>query len=223
MGGKNRDVNIYVEPDTSKPGKYLFSMDEGFGATEELKFDKSEDGMWKWENYKINFHLNNRKGANLKFSKIKSKVLWAEETSLPDPPCPTSQTLDGIFYVAKDSDMKDDRLTVTNSDRDRLRFAFGFNFLQADEQEGPGTNYVLYDPIGTNQNGGWPRSFAMIAPATVGGAAVGAVAGIVAAPRLSPAATTATYAWGAVIGAIVGYAVGLVLAKPPAQGSTPHA
>lgn len=222
--GRDRDVNIYVKPLAGNPGHYSFTMDEGKGATDELTFNKNDDGLWRWENYRVTFTLVNEEGANLKFSKDLAKVLWAEPTTLPDPPCPTSQQMDGIFWVKHRNDIEDLTLVVTNKDRTKQRFMFAMNFLPAGENDGPSANYVLYDPIGNNENGGWPRSFTSISAATGSATAAGAALGAVATMLLNPAATTMNYVWGAVIGAIIGYGIGLVLGKPSADAarSAPH-
>ena len=226
--GKDRDIDIYVRPLAGNPGQYEFSMDRDFGADEEMTFDKAADGMWRSESYKLTFHLKNREGANLKFSNRLDKVLWAERTQVTDPPCPTSQQMDNVFWIKNQNDIEDLKVVVTNKDKDRERFIFAFNFLPATVVEGPSTpatDYVLYDPIGNNEDGGWPRSYAMIAPLTAAGAGVGALIGALAAPLLNPEPTTLTYILGAAVGAILGYGIGLVLAKPSADAarSAPHA
>ena len=210
--GNKLTVNIYAEPKLG--GGNSFTMHDGKGSTNELTFNKTKDNMKRWEDYEISFELNNLDGANLKFSHDINKVLWAEPTEDPNPPCPTSQQMDGIFYVASPNDIKDLKLRVTNTDPDHQRFVFGFNFLPATENDGPNANYVLYDPIGNNQNGGYPRSYAMLEPATIGGAAAGAVVGGLATMLLMSQATTMAIIWGAVIGAAVGFAVGLFFGKP---------
>lgn len=221
--GKDRNITIYARPLAGNPGQYQFAMNKGFGADEVLEFDKSDDGMWKWENYRITFHLKNEDGANLKFSRRLDKVLWAKPTNETNPPCPAAQEMDGIFWVKQASDVSDGKVVVTNRDPDRQRFIFAFNFLPATVNESsstPASDYILYDPIGNNQNGGWPRSFAMIAPTTIGGTAIGAVVGALAAPMFNPEPVMATYVWGALIGGLAGYAIGLILGKParPAVG-----
>jgi hypothetical protein len=221
--GNKLTVNIYVEPKSG--GGYSFTMHDGKGSTNELTFNKTRDRMKTWEDYEIWFELNNQNGADLKFSHDMDKVLWAEPTEDPNPPCPTSQQMDGIFYVASQNDIKDLKLRVTNTDPDHQRFVFGFNFLPANENDGPGANYVLYDPIGNNQNGGFPKSFLELNTMTVGGTAIGAVLGSLVAPLFNPAATTMTYLAGAVIGAVVGFVAGLLIGKPSGGSvrSAPHA
>lgn len=207
--GNKRNVEITARPKLGNPGEYEFSMDEGNGKTNQLTFDKTKDGMKKTEDYEIKFKLNNEDGADLKFSRDLNKVLWAEQTTVVDPPCPTSQQMQGIFYVKSQGDIKDDELTVTNTDPKVERFIFAFNFLPSNEVDGPTANYKLYDPIGDNLDGGLttkpPGSTSAFL--TVGGAALGALATLVAID----AATSMNVVVGALIGAILGFIVGQFL------------
>ncbi len=220
MGNNKRNVEITVEPKLGNPGEYEFSMDDGNGKTDKLTFDKTKDGMKKDEDYEIRFKLKNKDGADLKFSKDLSKVLWAEPTTVADPPCPTSQQMQGIFYVKSQSDIKDDELTVTNTDPTVQRFIFAFNFLPSNEVDGPTANYKLYDPIGDNLNGGKstkPPSGGTSSFLTVGGAALGALAAFVT----MEAASTMYLVVGAVIGAILGFVAGQFVGGR-AEGRTAH-
>ena len=207
--GSKRNVTITVKPDLGNPGEYDFSMEEGSGKTNQLTFDKTKDGMKKDEDYEIKFKLKNEDGADLKFSKDLAKVLWAEPTTVVDPPCPTSQQMQGIFYVKSASDIKDHELTVTNRDPAVQRFIFAFNFLPANEVDGPTANYKLYDPIGDNLDGGYTSKppIGTSASLAVGGAMVGAPATVVALE----AASTMNIVLGALIGAILGFVAGQFL------------
>lgn len=209
MGNNKRNVQITAKPKAGDPGEYEFSMDEGNGKTTILTFDKTKDGMKKTDDYEIKFKLKNEDGADLKFSRDLNKVLWAEPTTVAEPPCPTSQQMQGIFYVKSQGDIKDDELTVTNTDPKVERFIFAFNFLPSNEVDGPTANYKLYDPIGDNLDGGFtskPPS-GTSAFLTIGGAVLGGLATLLA----MESATTMNLVVGAVIGAILGFAVGKFL------------
>ncbi len=73
---------------------------------------------------------------------------------------------------------------MINVDRTTNYFAIGFNFLRPGDNDGPGVDYALYDPIGGNQDGGLttkpPGGGGITAVAFVGGVLLGA-AGAVAA------------------------------------------
>ena len=222
MANDKWTVDIVARPQPGNPGEYEFSMEKGGAKTNGLTFDKTKDGMKKSDDYEIKFKLRNDGGANLKFSQDMSKVLWAEPTMLPDPPCPTSQQMQGIFYVKSQSDIKDHELTVTNTDPEVERFIFAFNFLQANEVDGPTAHYKLYDPIGDNLDGGLTTqpsggTSAMIA---VSGAVIGALATLLS----MEAATAMNVVIGALVGAIAGFVIGKFLpgggrpAERPANG-----
>jgi hypothetical protein len=136
-------------------------------------------------------------------------VLWAEPTTVVDPPCPTSQQMQGIFYVRSASDIKDLELTVTNTDPAVQRFIFAFNFLPASEVDGPTANYKLYDPIGDNLDGGFTSKppIGTSASLAIGGAIVGALATTV----VMEAASTMNMVLGALIGAVLGFVAGQFL------------
>lgn len=151
---KPRSVDIYVEPDSNEPSGYCFSMEDGGRAASALVFDKNADKMKKSDDYKISFKLYNRKGADLVFSKLPEKVMWAMATDGPTGACPPEgSTFDG-FYVDPATYIKDDLLTVINTDQTCQFFSFCLNFVPRGTKEGKGTKYICYDPIGDNRNGG---------------------------------------------------------------------
>lgn len=209
MGTKKLNVDIEVKPRAGNPGHYEFSMDDGKGKTNVLTFDKTKDRMKKDDDYEIKFKLNNVEGADLKFSKDLGKVLWAEPTTVAEPPCPTSQQMQGIFFVKSTADIKDHELTVTNTDPKVERFIFAFNFLPANEVDGPTANYKLYDPIGDNLDGGLSNRPPGGTSAFV--AITGAVLGALGAMLTMEAATTMNVVVWALIGAIAGFLVGRFL------------
>lgn len=224
----DKSVDIYVKPNPNPTGpkdQYIFSMDDGKGSTDELVFNKTKDKIPKNESYTIKFKLKNKEGAALRFSKDSNKVLWAKPVALVTDPCPDSDCyMNGIFFVDPNSTIKDEELTVINTDPDVQLFKFAFNFLPPGKEDPlPNDEYVYYDPIGNNQNGGYPLSFDFAAsPTFVGG---GAVAGVLATMLLNNQASIMTYVWGAVIGAIAGYMAGILLRKSSGDAvrSAPHA
>jgi len=222
----DKDVDIYVKPNPDPTGKekYIFSMDDGKGNTNELVFNKTKDGMPKKENYTVKFKLKNQDGAALRFSKDASKVLWAKPVALITDSCPDSDCyMDGIFYVDPTGTIKDHELTVINTDPAVQLFKFALNFLPPGESDPPPSGYVWYDPIGNNQNGGrTPLLNVAPSPIFIG---AGAVAGVLLTMLLNNESTMMTYVWGALIGAVVGYVAGLFLGKPGGEPvrTAPHA
>jgi hypothetical protein len=151
---KGRFVDIFVEPDSNEPSGYKFSMEEDRKGTSILVFNKDVDKMKKSEDYKIEFKLHNRRGADLVFSKDKDNVLWAMAIPEPSEACPPPGSKFPGLYVDPTSYILDDRLTVINEDKTVQHFAFALNFIPRGVEEGPDTKYVCYDPVGSNQDGG---------------------------------------------------------------------
>lgn len=152
---KGRYVDIFVEPDNNEPNGYAFRMEEDGLGTSRLVFDKHQDDMLKSDHYKIEFKLHNTKGAKLRFSRMKDKVLWASEVFDPkgDECPPPGSSFDGL-YVDPTDYPQDRVLEVINTNMSKQFFAFALNFVQDGEDEGPDTRYVCFDPIGENRNGG---------------------------------------------------------------------
>lgn len=151
---RGRYVDIYVEPDSNQPSGYCFSMEEGGVGTGTLAFDKTKDGMKKSEDYKIEFKLHNRKGADLVFSKLADKVMWAMATDGPTGACPPEGSSFPGFYVDPASFIQDNLLTVINTDLTPQCFSFCLNFVPSGTKENDQTKYICYDPIGDNMDGG---------------------------------------------------------------------
>jgi len=152
---KGRYVDIFVEPDNSQPSGYAFHMEVDGRKTPQLVFDKDKENMPKAEHFKIEFKLHNTKGAQLCFSKRKDKVLWATEVFDPtgDECPPPGSSFDGL-YVDPTAFPDDHLLKVINTDMHKQFFAFALNFVPEGTDEGPDTQYICYDPIGENRNGG---------------------------------------------------------------------
>lgn len=153
---KGRYVDIFVEPDTRASCGYLFRMEEDGLQTSRLVFDKRKDNMPKSEHYKIEFKLHNTKGAKLRFSWNKEIVLWATEVFDPkgDECPPPGSKFEGL-YVDPTVYPQDRVLTVINTNMSEQFFAFALNFVPEGTDEGRDTQYICYDPIGENRNGGF--------------------------------------------------------------------
>jgi hypothetical protein len=214
----DKSIEIYIKPNPTPTGpndRYIFSMDEGNGATQELIFDKTKDGMKKSENYRIKFKLKNQDGAALRFSKDKSKVLWAKPVSKKTDPCPDRDCyMNGVFFVDPNDTIKDHELTVINTDPVPQLFKFAFNFLPPGKSDPlPDSEYEYYDPIGDNLDGGFEASDSFAAsPGTlaVAGAMAGALVGFL---TVDSANSLTGLLWGAIIGGAIGFLVGLFMGR----------
>jgi hypothetical protein len=151
---KNRTVDIHARPDGN--GGYDFKMKEGGADKTRLVFDKTQDNMPKNEDYRVFFKLHNEQNADLRFSSIPAKVLWAKPIADPSEPCPNCESyMDGIFYLDPSATIEKRQITVINTDPTQQLFAFAMNFVPDGTVEGPDTQYIWFDPIGDNRNGGF--------------------------------------------------------------------
>lgn len=170
-----RVVDICVEPDSNSDNGYRFWMEEDKVKKDAIIFNKTKSKIKKSEDYEVELQLKNQNGANLRFSKDKSMVFWAQVvTGAPPYPCPPPQSTCSEVYVDPTAFIKDDLLKVINTDMTSQEISFALNFLEPGQEDGPGTQYVRYDPIFSNQNGGASRN-SMSSTATyaaIGGAIV---------------------------------------------------
>lgn len=177
-------VMISAVADNSQPSGYNFTMKSNGNAVAELEFSKDKDKLKKSQYYTITFVLDAANNGGLRFSHDYDTVFWAKEIPNRTAPCVSSVShLPGLF-VDPATPIEDRQIKVINVDRHPQLFAFAFNFLRPGDTDGPGTAYALFDPIGSNQNGGTKANSANAL--LVGGA--GLVAGaLVGAYLIAPA------------------------------------
>ena len=184
--GHEMTVNINAVADSSQPSGYRFWMVYKNNQVGELEFSKDGDKLKKSQYYTITFVLDPTNNADLRFSHVYETVFWAKEIPNRTAPCVTSAChLPGIF-VDPATPIQDREIKVINVDRHTQLFAFAFNFLRPGDVDGPGTAYALFDPIGSNRNGGTP--FTNASALLVGGTSLlaGALIGTyLIAPALS--------------------------------------
>lgn len=183
MAKDERTITINAVADNSKPSGYRFWMVENGQTVTKLTFNKKNDNLKKSQFYAITFALDPTNNGGLTFSKDYDRVFWAKEIPSEQAPCVDSAShLPGIFVDS----IADRQIDIININRKRQLFAFAFNFLRPGDADGPGTDYALYDPIGSNQNNGVNAMMESALWAGVGGLALGAVLGtFVIAPALS--------------------------------------
>ncbi len=171
---KKKDVDVFVKPDSGEDSGYKFWMKENGQDKKILEFNKSKSGMKKNEDHKIVFRLRNTEGATLSFSKIRSKVLWAMEIADTNEVCPPEGSKFPGLYVDPTAFPQDDELVVINENKDTRFFSFALNFVPSGTVEESNTQYICYDPVGSNQNGG-VRFESMLLVAALSGVFAGCV------------------------------------------------
>ena len=179
-------VTISAVADNSQPSGYRFSMLYNSNAVSELEFSKDKDKLKKSQYYTVTFVLDPTNNGGLRFSHARDTVFWAKEIPNKTAPCVNSAShLPGIF-VDPATPIQDREIKVINVDRQPQLFTFAFNFLRPGDSDGPNTNYALFDPIGSNQNGGTTVKNASALLVGGSGLLVGALVGAyLIAPALS--------------------------------------
>ena len=176
---KDRYINIVATADASAPHGVSFAMEENGVNVTTLLFDKTADKMKKWDEYHVHFHLVNQPGVDLWFTDNLDNAMWAYSDTAAPPPCPPppgSSMKNEFDVINLDKDQM--TLNVRNKDTNREWLTFCFNFLPNGQKDDP-TQYVPYDPIGQNTDGGSRFSSATLITAAVAAVAVVAVVAIV--------------------------------------------
>jgi hypothetical protein len=125
----------------------------------ELTFNKdnddiSADRMRKVDHYLIDFRLHDKTGRNLRFAPKLEDAMWvATGTADCAPECPQSPCYSKEFFAV---DLRDNgkSLIVCNEDQTPALLRWSFRFLPHGADPSNPKNYVEYDPIIRNQNGG---------------------------------------------------------------------
>lgn len=181
MAGHDKKVKLIVRPDPSATCGYSFDMEGKDGSNpDRLRFNKRDMNADITDHHRIIFDLENRDGARLEFSQDLRKVMWVKKVRLPTDPCPDQEShLPGEFFV-NPKRLKPKRLVVINMNMKEELLAFAINLVREGEVENDLTNYVLYDPVAENRNGGGfdmqSAVSARLATAATIGAAIGATA-----------------------------------------------
>ena len=174
MADKLREITIVATVNDSKPHGIGFEKQNKGGGEADLTFNKDKDGMTKSHHYRLVFTLINGEGANLRFVDDRDNAMWAIKSPGPaDPPCPKAPSTAQGFFATQVSATE---LTVRNNDHDQSRIAFTLNFIKPGGNDHDPTDYVPYDPIVINQNGGVKRSYTAALVVVVTVVAVGGIA-----------------------------------------------
>lgn len=158
MSNHERTITIHAVADNSQPSGYRFWMMESGVQNPPLEFSKDQDKLKKSQYYTLNFQLDKNENAGLRFSRDPTKVMWAKYVPGPTSPCVDAECHLEEIFLDPATPIQDDAITVINVDRTTNYFAIGFNFLRPGDNDGPGVDYALYDPIGGNQDGGLTTS-----------------------------------------------------------------
>lgn len=166
MADVPRNINV-----TAKlvGGKVEFSMSgDGVSGTngDQILFNKDHTkDMKKSDHYVVTFTLIDETNLELRYVKPKKESMWVKIVQDPDDPtCPAPQSDLSQF---KADDVTDTVLTVRNKDDDKEFLKFALNFIPKNGNDNDPSQYVQYDPIGDNQNGGIVKNNAVVVVAVI--------------------------------------------------------
>lgn len=159
------DVDVIAIEDSSAPHGVRFELSSGIGTPNKLTF-KNQGGS---PGFLVNFNLSDPSNTGCKFVHQKEDAMWVRiiDPQTPDP-CPRC-AMHWDQFKAQSVNTNDTQLVVRNLNEYVQDFAFSLRFTK------PGVaDPILYDPIGSNQNG---QELSFFSTQTVSGFVVGAVVG----------------------------------------------
>jgi hypothetical protein len=162
MPGNPNFETIMVVVTRNTAGKLEFSLNSSIGGPQELNFrNNGKPG------FDLNFIIDDRANSGCEFLPNPQDALWVRliDDDTPDPCAKCAMHWNQFTATGVTNNNK--TLVVSNTNRRKQQFAFSMRFNVPGEPEP-----VLYDPIGSNQNG--PRLFSNAAVYT-GIAAIGLV------------------------------------------------
>lgn len=137
------NVDVIVTPSESDPGGVKFELSSNLGSSNKLTFKNNNH-----PGFDVHFNIVDKEGTGCLFMPDKKDAMWVQTIApgMPDP-CPRSP-LYWDQFEAKAVKKGDTRLEVRNHNEFVQEFAFSLRFTR------PGvSDPILYDPIGSNQNG----------------------------------------------------------------------
>jgi len=175
-------VEVIAFDDSSAPKGVGFRMKSSLkNGKGYLEFYKTNNGMHGDEFYLIEFSLTDdtkHPARDLKFVSDLAHVVWTKITNDPNE-CLNSWPGNSYSEFQAISVPTSDSLIVLNLDSQQQLFAFALNFVSGLDSDSDPANFITYDPIGENRNGG-VRNQSAAAIIIAGLAIAGVVAGVAA-------------------------------------------
>jgi hypothetical protein len=152
-------VDIILTPDASAPNGIRFEMSSSFKNGNELTFKNPKKGDW----FDIDFNIVDQDDTGYLFPDDPEKAMYVKPVDNVTDPCPENwddpQHWDQ--FQAKKVTKGHRTLEVKNLNETIQLYKFCLWFTKSPKDNGP---CIPYDPIGSNQNAGSNRSFAMLSP-----------------------------------------------------------
>jgi hypothetical protein len=153
--GRNCKVRVTANSDPREPQgvKFDFTSDKK-NSRGRLEFDKKVDSMPKADFYEVEFDLDDQSGLKLRFPSDVKEAMWTSDGSQGGvPSCPESAHHNNEFR-ATGVNGNGSKLTVRNDDSRVENIAFTLRFLPDGKDSSDPRNFIHYDPVVENRNGG---------------------------------------------------------------------
>jgi hypothetical protein len=171
LGSRKHKVRVIA----TQVGKTAYDVDFRLEGSEvqnnQLIFDKKKLKMKKKDEHEIWFELENKKGADVRFTSNEQNVMWVHKVPDPTYPCPDEPSyLPDEFETVQVKHQTTLQIRNTNMAVEYL--AFRLNFVPAGKKDVPIGQYISYDPISGNKDSSYP----FLGTKTVIGVALGTAA-----------------------------------------------
>ncbi|HMI41340.1 MAG TPA: hypothetical protein VK485_08955 [Sphingomicrobium sp.] len=131
-----------------------FSMQSSLLSNDRLKFYKNSNNMKADDFYLLDFCLDDKTDAkDLQFVSDLNEVLWTKTTADPKE-CLSSRPGTSYNEFRAIAVPTPTNLLVVNDDSHTQLFTFALNFVRGGADDTDPANFITYDPIGDNKNGG---------------------------------------------------------------------
>lgn len=152
--GKLYQVTVKAFDDPTKPKGVGFSMQSSLLSAGRLKFYKNSNNMKAEDFYLLDFILDDRTNAGgLAFVSDLDQVLWTKATTDPTE-CINAHPGGNFSEFRAVAVPVPTNLLVVNYDSTSQLFAFALNFVRGAIANPTPADFITYDPIGDNKNGG---------------------------------------------------------------------
>ena len=148
-------VNIIAHLDTTAEDGIRWEMQSKFKKDKQLVFNNERIG----DEFLITFDLDDKTGLNLVCPDNLDDAMWVSAgVEKGDPQCPKLTACHNEVFqaVGVSPNGNPTKLTVRNKNNKVENIAFSLRYLPKNKDQNDPGNFVIFDPISQNKNGGVP-------------------------------------------------------------------
>lgn len=148
-------VNITAHLDSTAEGGIRWEMQSKFKHQKDLVFHNDKIG----DEFLITFDLDDKTGLRLVFPDCLDDAIWVSagvEKGIPECPKLTACYNEVFKAVGISPQGSPTKLTVRNKNDKIENIAFSLRFVPRNKDQNDPQNFVIFDPISQNKNGGTP-------------------------------------------------------------------